>query len=43
MTWGGEEEQAKECASGNLDVKNWQDEACKIIEHHVSIISLYVI
>jgi hypothetical protein len=25
--WGGAEKQAKECASGNLDAKNWQDEA----------------
>jgi hypothetical protein len=36
-------EQAKEHASGNLNAKNWQDEARKIVECHVSIISLNVI
>lgn len=35
MTWGGAEEQAKERASGNLDAKNWQDEALKIVENYV--------
>jgi hypothetical protein len=43
MTWGGEEEQAKECVLGNVDARNWQDEAHKIIECHVSIASLNVI
>jgi hypothetical protein len=35
--WGGEEEQLKEIAKGNLDAKNWQDEAQQIVENTVSI------
>jgi hypothetical protein len=32
MAWGGAEEQAAECAAGNLNAKNWQDEALKVVE-----------
>ena len=32
MAWGGPEEQAAEKASGNEDVKDWHDEASKIVE-----------
>ena len=42
MTWGGAEKQAKERASGNSNAKNWQDEARKIIETHVSILICYL-
>ena len=42
MMWGGAEEQAKERASGNSNAKNWQDEARKIIETHVSILVRYL-
>lgn len=42
MTWGGEEEQAKEYAAGNRDAKNWQDEAQKIVEKTVSIYSVQI-
>jgi hypothetical protein len=38
MMWGGEEEQAAECAKGNTNTKNWQDEALKIVEQVVSAI-----
>lgn len=34
--WGGTEEQEKERAAGNLNAKNWQDEARKIVEKTVS-------
>jgi hypothetical protein len=34
--WGGAEEQARERAEGNVNTKNWQDEALKIIETTVS-------
>jgi hypothetical protein len=36
MAWGGAEEQAEEIDAGNLDAKNWQDEAQKILETTVS-------
>jgi len=36
LSWGGEEEQAAEIAAGNPEVKNWQDEAKKIVEKTVS-------
>jgi hypothetical protein len=36
LTWGGAEEQTKELAAGNLDAKNWQDEALMIVERMVS-------
>ncbi|KAG1735306.1 uncharacterized protein EDB91DRAFT_1056392, partial [Suillus paluster] len=32
MAWGSPEEQAKELAAGNLNAKNWYDEALKIVE-----------
>ncbi|KAG6822072.1 hypothetical protein H0H92_015451, partial [Tricholoma furcatifolium] len=32
MAWGGEAEQKAEREAGNLDAKNWQDEAMKILE-----------
>ena len=36
MAWGGAEEQAEEIQAGNMNVKNWQDEAQKILETTVS-------
>ena len=36
VAWGGPEEQAAEIRHGNLDAKDWQDEARKIIETTVS-------
>ena len=36
MLWGGSEEQAAEIAAGNLDAKDWQDEAKQIVENTVS-------
>jgi hypothetical protein len=35
LAWGGAEEQAAECQAGNLDAKNWQDKAQKILEKAV--------
>jgi hypothetical protein len=35
VAWGGPEEQAAEIAEGNLDAKDWQDEAKKILENTV--------
>ncbi|KAG1722757.1 hypothetical protein EDB19DRAFT_1645602, partial [Suillus lakei] len=32
MAWGSPEEQAKEQAAGNLNTKNWYDEALKVVE-----------
>jgi hypothetical protein len=40
MAWGGAEEQAAEIAAGNLDAKNWQDEARKVVERTASSIHL---
>ena len=37
MSWGGAEEQRKEREEGNLNVKNWQDEALKVVEKMVSV------
>jgi hypothetical protein len=37
LSWGGAEEQAIERLEGNLDAKNWQDEALKVVEKTVSI------
>jgi hypothetical protein len=37
LTWGGADEQAKEHTAGNLDAKNWQDEALVIIKMTVSV------
>jgi len=36
MAWGGAEEQAEEIRAGNMNAKNWQDEAQKILETTVS-------
>ncbi|KAF8971662.1 hypothetical protein BDZ97DRAFT_1650536 [Flammula alnicola] len=36
LAWGGPEEQAAEIAAGNMDAKDWQDEARKIVERTVS-------
>jgi hypothetical protein len=42
--WGGPEEQANEIAAGNVDAKDWQDEAKQIVErtvcHFISLIHL---
>lgn len=35
IQWGGPDEQAAEIEAGNLDVKDWQDEARKIVEKTV--------
>jgi hypothetical protein len=35
LAWGGPDEQAEEIALGNLDAKDWQDEAKKIVEKTV--------
>lgn len=35
LSWGGEEEKEAEIAVGNLDVKDWHDEANKLIEKTV--------
>ncbi|KAF8228069.1 hypothetical protein L208DRAFT_1293488, partial [Tricholoma matsutake] len=32
VAWGGTEEQVNECAVGNQNAKNWQDEARKILK-----------
>jgi hypothetical protein len=41
LAWGGPVEQAAEIAVGNVDAKDWQDEARKIVERTVSIVFLY--
>jgi hypothetical protein len=38
MAWGGAKEQAAEIQVGNMDVKNWQNEAQKILETTVCCI-----
>lgn len=35
LAWGGPEEQAAEIKAGNLDAKDWQDEARQIVEQTV--------
>jgi hypothetical protein len=35
LAWGGANEQSLECAAGNRNAKNWQDEALKILEDTV--------
>ena len=35
LEWGGAEEQEKEIDEGNLGVKNWVEEAMKIVETEV--------
>ena len=37
LKWGGAKEQEEEHKKGNLVVKNWQDEAQKLLETTVSI------
>ena len=37
LKWGGEKEQEEECERGNMDAKDWQDEAQKVLETTVSI------
>jgi hypothetical protein len=39
LSWGGPEEQKLECLGGNLEAKNWQDKALKVVERMVSISS----
>jgi len=36
MAWGGAKEQAEEIEAGNMNAKNWQDKAQKILETTVS-------
>jgi hypothetical protein len=36
MAWGGAKEQAEEIEAGNMNAKNWQDKAQKILESTVS-------
>ena len=36
MAWDGAEEQGEEIKAGNVNAKNWQDEAQKILETTVS-------
>jgi hypothetical protein len=38
LLWGGPEDQAVEIAAGNLNAKDWQDEARKVVEKTVSIL-----
>ena len=40
LLWGGPEEQAAEIEAGNLDAKDWHDEAKKIVERTVSYLFL---
>ena len=35
LAWGGAKEQEQEREAGNLDAKNWQDEANKVLETEV--------
>jgi len=35
LSWGGAKKQAAKIDTGNLDAKNWQDEARKIVEKNV--------
>ena len=39
LSWGRPEEQKLECLAGNLEAKNWQDEALKVVERTMSISS----
>jgi len=36
ISWGGPKEQAAEIAKGNLTVKDWHNEARKVVEDTVS-------
>ena len=37
LNWGGLKEQEAEHAKGNVNAKNWQDEARKVLKNLVSI------
>lgn len=39
--WGGEKEQLEEILDGNIDAKNWQDEAQQIVERTVSLFYIF--
>lgn len=39
LAWGGAKEQEAERQAGNQHAKNWQDEACKILEKTVRKLS----
>ena len=41
LNWGGPAEKAAEIAAGNLDAKDWHDEARKLIENTVSTLNYY--
>ncbi len=41
MAWGSSEEQAEEIKAGNVNAKNWQDKAQKILETTVSCAQLF--
>jgi len=38
LAWGGEREQEKERILGNLDARNWKDEALTIFETTVGLL-----
>jgi hypothetical protein len=40
LQWGGAEEKAAEIEAGNLDAKDWHDEAKQIVERTVSCLFL---
>lgn len=40
LSWGGPDEQATEIEAGNPNVKDWHDEAKKIVERTVSCLFL---
>jgi hypothetical protein len=40
--WGGEEEQKREIANGNLNARNWQNEALQVVERIVSILFHFI-
>ena len=41
IAWGGEAKQAAEIAAGNLNAKNWMDEARKVVEPTVRFLSSF--
>ncbi|KAM6500774.1 hypothetical protein JOM56_003788, partial [Amanita muscaria] len=42
LAWGGAEEQEAEIAKGNIDAKNWQDEALRVVETTVKNIYIFL-
>src|ERR1700688_3276097 len=42
VAWGGPEEQANEIAAGNIDAKDWQDEAKQVVEKTGGYLVSYV-